>query len=647
MSIKAEDGKHIIDFLKNSLKVDIPRDGFLAGQSVCTALLYLKGKQKEFFVNDLDIFLPENSLTRLERKGFSQKQNKMLHRMVGFNNQKSFFTNLDFNKKELRNNFSLDQELKKEIIKYQSKLKKENKKNDDDYQKDFINGLAYKIKRENTFFKEKSLKFSASISRRIFDTTRKGIFNYIYYYNEYITNNHYDYEYILKDFDINCTQIGICLRTQRIFYTKNFIDFYNTMVMKICKPDTPYHSIIRFFKKQKEFGFNNSSSEFESFYISNLLRYGIFSKKKNSKQNSSEKYNNYCFGDIYADKFKSSNIKDYFTLYSLKKQTDLIKETRKKNEDKFYDYNLYKLRNSIDKFDYIESGEHKEFLEKTFGGSISGYEDYIHVHLRRIMEEKQKEKMKTYSYKNPEIELLKEYKDIEKNVNSGDLNFKSYSLNRDLEVYNFYLSKNVNESIDVFKVKEINKIVNKNQYLKKFLYSIEDIDEMYEALKLTEELFNDDQISKSAIIHKTLNKNNYTLRTFKQGLMKTINTERNQYSQEELSKRKYKFKIPEGFSLDILNNHYKLKEQSLYQKMVLTPYKLGIKNNKYLILSLFSDKNNRITFILNVDKNKLYLNKYNVYTFNKNDSVANKKIIENNEKVAKKFISLNNIIVQK
>ena len=67
------------------------------------------------------------------------------------------------------------------------------------------------------------------------------------------------------------------------------------------------------------------------------------------------------------------------------------------------------------------------------------------------MEEKQKEKMKTYSYKNPEIELLKEYKDIEKNVNSGDLNFKSYSLNRDLEVYNFYLSKNVNESIDVFK----------------------------------------------------------------------------------------------------------------------------------------------------------------------------------------------------
>ena len=63
--------------------------------------------------------------------------------------------------------------------------------------------------------------------------------------------------------------------------------------------------------------------------------------------------------------------------------------------------------------------------------------------------------------------------------------------------------------------------------------------------------------------------------------------------------------------------------------------------------TLFSDKNNRITFILNVDKNKLYLNKYKVYTFNKNNSVANKKIIENNEKVAKKFISLNNIIVQK
>lgn len=638
MSIKKEDGKHIIDFLKQSLKVDIPRDGFLAGQSVCSALLYLKGKQKDFFVNDLDIFLPENSLTLLQKKGFSIKQKKMLHSMVGFNKSKLFSVNIDFKNEDLRNNFSLDKKLKEELIKYQ---KEKNNNNDDDYEKDFINGLVYKIKKENTFYKEKKIEFKASVSRRIFDTTRKGIFNYIYYYNEYIKNNYKDFEYILKDFDINCTQIGICLRTNKLIYTKEFLDFYNTMVMKICKPDTPYHSIIRFFKKQKEFGFNNSSLEFESFYVANLLNYGIFSKKP--KNNSNSRYYNYCFGDIYADKYKSSDINNYFTLYNLKKQTNIIKKSRTENKEEFYDYNLYRLRNSIDKFDYIESGEHKEFLEKAFGGSISGYEDYIHIHLRRIMIEKQKEKMKAYSYKNPEIELLKEYKDIEKNINSSSCNLKSYNMKGELDIYNFYLSKNVNESIDVFKVKEINKIVNKNQYLKKFLYSIENLDEMYEALTLTKELFDHDQIAKSAIIHKRLNKDNYTLKKFKQGLMKTINSEKNQYSQEELSKRKYKFKIPKGFSLDILNNHYKLKEQSLYQKMVLTPYKLGIKNNKYLILSLFSNKKNRITFIFNVRENQLYLNSFKEYTlYNYKDT----KEVKNNEKIAKEFISLNNIIIQ-
>lgn len=638
MSIKKEDGKHIIDFLKQSLKVDIPRDGFLAGQSVCSALLYLKGKQKDFFVNDLDIFLPENSLTLLQKKGFSIKQKKMLHSMVGFNKSKLFSVNIDFKNEDLRNNFSLDKKLKEELIKYQ---KEKNNNNDDDYEKDFINGLVYKIKKENTFYKEKKIEFKASVSRRIFDTTRKGIFNYIYYYNEYIKNNYKDFEYILKDFDINCTQIGICLRTNKLIYTKEFLDFYNTMVMKICKPDTPYHSIIRFFKKQKEFGFNNSSLEFESFYVANLLNYGIFSKKP--KNNSNSRYYNYCFGDIYADKYKSSDINNYFTLYNLKKQTNIIKKSRTENKEEFYDYNLYRLRNSIDKFDYIESGEHKEFLEKAFGGSISGYEDYIHIHLRRIMIEKQKEKMKAYSYKNPEIELLKEYKDIEKNINSSSCNLKSYNMKDELDIYNFYLSKNVNESIDVFKVKEINKIVNKNQYLKKFLYSIENLDEMYEALTLTKELFDHDQIAKSAIIHKRLNKDNYTLKKFKQGLMKTINSKKNQYSQEELSKRKYKFKIPKGFSLDILNNHYKLKEQSLYQKMVLTPYKLGIKNNKYLILSLFSNKKNRITFIFNVRENQLYLNSFKEYTlYNYKDT----KEVKNNEKIAKEFISLNNIIIQ-
>lgn len=636
MNIKAEDGKKIIDFFKHSLKVDIPRDGFLAGQSVCTALLYLKGKQKDFFVNDLDIFLPYNNLSLREKKGFNSKQDKMLHRMVGFNNQKQFQTDIKFSNKEIKNNFSLDQELKKEIIKEQSKRDFTK----DEYKKDFINGLIYRVKRNNTFYKEKNIIFKTDISKRIFDTTRKGIFNYIYYYNNYL--NYYDYENILKDFDINCTQIGICLRTQRLIYTNEFLDFYNTMIMKICKPDTPYHSIIRFFKKQKEFGFNKSSLEFESFYIANLLRYGYFSKPSKSKYKNNKTYSGYCFGDIYANKFKASDIKDYFTLYNLKKQTEEIKTERKESKEKFYDYNLYKLRSSIDKFDYIESGEHKNLLEKTFGGNISGYEDYIHIYLRRIMEEKQKSEMKIYSYENPEIKLLKEYKDIEKKNNSTDVDLNLYSIKKEMDIYNFYLSKSINDNIDIVKVKEINKITKNNSYIRRFLYYIEDFEEMYQGIKFIEKLFNDDQIAKSAIIRKVLKKENYTLKTFKQSFMKTINSERKHYSHELLSNKKYNFVVPNNYQFDILNTEYKLKEQSLYQKMALTPYRTGIKNKKYLILSLFSDKENRITLILNIEKNKLFLNQYKTYTYQK----ESKKEQESKEKIVNEFLSLNNIIIQ-
>ena len=45
------------------------------------------------------------------------------------------------------------------------------------------------------------------------------------------------------------------------------------------RPDTPYHSIIRLFKKKEEFNFN-TSIEFESSYISTLLKIVDFKKNK-------------------------------------------------------------------------------------------------------------------------------------------------------------------------------------------------------------------------------------------------------------------------------------------------------------------------------------------------------------------------------
>ena len=74
MTIKTSDGIRIIQFIEKTLKITLPKSGFLAGQSVCSALLYLNSKQKDFHVNDLDIFLPKEKLTTKEIQFFNRKQ---------------------------------------------------------------------------------------------------------------------------------------------------------------------------------------------------------------------------------------------------------------------------------------------------------------------------------------------------------------------------------------------------------------------------------------------------------------------------------------------------------------------------------------------------------------------------------------------
>lgn len=612
--IKKDDGKKIIEFLESTLKVDIPRDGFLAGQSVCSALLYLHKKHKDFFVNDLDIFLSNSVLSLKEIKSFSNKQSKMLHSMVGFNNQNFFQSNFKFSNREVINGLNINKELQKKLS---------NKENKDlpegDYSRDLVSGLVYKIKEKNTFFNKKEVSFSASTTRGVFDTTRKGIFNYIYFEDSYYDTS--DYLKVLMDFDINCTQIGICLRTNRIIFTKDFLNFYNTMHLSICKPDTPYHSIIRLFKKQKEFNFNYSL-ELESFYIANLLRFGIFSKK-NKYRNRRNKFSGYCFGDIYANKYKESNdIDKYFNLYELKKQGKEIKDYRNNAKDKFYDYKLYKLRSSVDSFNYIESGEHKKKLQDNLGASIKGYEDYIHVNLKNIIKQNIEDNKKVYSYSTKDIDFANQYKDIHKIKNSSEISKEENKINKQYEIFNYYHSKGENIKNEV--INEIVDILVESTYFSKFLYLTDNLDDMLNVFKHVREKFNSDNIVRGAIINKKFNKHKYDYKNLMASINRTINNAKSKYSHEVLSNFHYDFKCPKGYNFEIINTEYLLKEQALYQKFVLSPYKLGIKNNKYVVVSFYNTKKDRKTFIFNIENNKLILNSYKLYTYS-NVGMKNKK----------------------
>ena len=628
--IKKEDGKKIIDFLESTLKVQIPRDGFLAGQSVCSALLYLHKKHKEFFVNDLDIFLSSGTLSRREVRGFNLKQSNMLHSMVGFNNTKHFSSTFKFSDSNISSNLDINKELQKEL----QKKENQNVLSKGEYNKCFVSGLARSIKNKHTFYDKKEVTFKAFSSRGIFDTTRKGIFNYIYFENNYYNSN--DYLKILTDFDINCTQIGICLRTHRLIFTNEFLNFYNTMQLTICKPDTPYHSIIRLFKKQHEFNFD-CSLEFESFYIANLLRFGFFSKI-NKYKDRNYKFSGYCFGDIYADKYKTNNeINKYFNLYELKKQGQEIKDRRKEAKDKFYDYNLYKLRSSIDSFNYIESGEHKKKLEDNLGADIKGYEDYVHIHLRNIMKSNIESNKKSYSYSTQDVDFANKYKNINKENNYNSINSREREYNLEYEIFNYYQSKGsaINEDF----IKGIVDIYYKSTYFKKFLYLTDNLEDMYKIFKYINEQYNKDNIVKGAIIHKKFKKENYNYKDLLGSITRTINNKKSKYSQELLNSKKYIFKCPSKYNYEVLNTEYKLKEQSLYQKFVLTPYKYGVKNDLYVIVSFYTDVNNRMTLILNINDGEFYLNSYKIYTYNKGNITEQK----HSEQILNEILELNNI----
>jgi hypothetical protein len=627
--ITKNDGNNIITFLENSLKIKMPKDGFLAGQSVCSALLYLHGKQKDFFVNDLDIFLSYKSLSLKEINKFNLKQSKMIHSMVGFEKRKDFKYNFDFKNKRMKNNLHLEEKLKKELIKNKNY-------NLEEYSKDTVSGLISKIKRDNTFFNKKEITFSSNIQKRIFDTTRNGIFNYIYHENCY--NN--DLSFILEDFDINCTQIGICLRTKRIVFTKHFLYFYNTLNLNICKPNTPYHSIIRLFKKQKEFNFN-CSLELESLYIGNLLKFGLFSDLKEDA--GSFKSSLYCFGDLYADKYnKNSDIINYFNLEELKKNKALITLKRKEYNKEAFDYNIYKLDSNVEDIKYISSGNHKKDLEKNLGATINGYPDYIQANLKNIMNYTIEKDKKVYSYSDKNIEYFSKFKNIHKEKNSRSLVSYKDSMELEIKILNFYNNTNIDKN----KLNEIIYIYLKNTYTQKFLFKLEDFNDMYKMFIKIDKSYNMDNIIKSAIIHKKLHKNMYEYKNLLANINSKINNEKKKYSNNKLINKNYLFKEHEGYKYEILDTEYKLKEQSLYQKMVLTPYKKGIEKGKYLIVSFYKNKEDRITFIFNIKNNVLYLNNCKNYTYEGykfQSKIKNNKKEKNIDVIIKEIIELNSI----
>ncbi len=78
-------------------------------------------------------------------------------------------------------------------------------------------------------------------------TENSGLFNYVYY-----SATSAKPELVIDSFDINCTQIGYDIESDKFFWTKEFEQFLKDGKLKLTNLGSPHHSVIRILKKRDE-----------------------------------------------------------------------------------------------------------------------------------------------------------------------------------------------------------------------------------------------------------------------------------------------------------------------------------------------------------------------------------------------------------
>ena len=78
-------------------------------------------------------------------------------------------------------------------------------------------------------------------------TENSGLFNYVYY-----SATSEKPELVIDSFDINCTQVGYDIESDRFFWTKEFEQFLKDGKLKLTNLGSPHHSVIRILKKRDE-----------------------------------------------------------------------------------------------------------------------------------------------------------------------------------------------------------------------------------------------------------------------------------------------------------------------------------------------------------------------------------------------------------
>ncbi|MDW1928334.1 hypothetical protein R7Q39_23290 [Vibrio sp. 947] len=380
INIYNNDGEKIIKFIEQNFSCELPKHGFVAGQAVCGVLMYLKGLSKEIVLNDIDIF----HIVKKFSNSYSQKKFNSFQIVNGLSldrknlqvfkssEDKSIFENKS--QDLIQNYFSRLGDMETDVEDYADTLKCLEKTHTRNI--DIVNGyFSY----HNT---------TSNDTYRICDVFRKGLINSVI-----VQSPSGNFSSILKGFDINCTQVGVCLTTKKIYFTPQFLMFLNSLKLEVTNATRPSHTLIRLIKKQNELRLN-----FDEERTLGALNMALLLNNKSFRENVLEselelvsllrnntfscnvmEYKIPKMGKVYLEKYGS--IKHLMPGYHLQE----FKYSPRSSSEEKDKQTLYDLTTTLELPDYITSGVHRELLEKRLKCKVIGYAAILKEHAVNII----------------------------------------------------------------------------------------------------------------------------------------------------------------------------------------------------------------------------------------------------------------------
>jgi hypothetical protein len=235
---------------------DLPGHGYVAGQSVASAVSELFGDGRAVMYNDVDVFRTQ---TKEELLPFRTEAE-----LEGPGRPRRAIDTCDFTTMEL---------------------------------------------------KESYRQISECTVRRykVLSTARKGLLNEVYC--DFETRDPHKF---LETFDMNCVQVGVDIETGKLFWTPEFDRFMRTRQLDVVTLHTPFHSLIRYFRKKEELEgvYGNDERIIELLAAAYEVEMGRANRRKEDEGLIEYSNLRWRFGRIYRDKLDkvAGKILPHFTI---------------------------------------------------------------------------------------------------------------------------------------------------------------------------------------------------------------------------------------------------------------------------------------------------------------------------------------------